>query len=85
MLSRFGGCHLFFPPFLPQYVIDPTLQPKSIQMTVSVGMKGQVDRYAGIYKLDGDRLVIAFRKNGPAPETFESKPGSGVTLLTLGK
>ena len=37
----------------------------------------------GIYKFDGDRLTIAFRKDAPTPEKFESTPGSGVTLLEL--
>jgi len=37
----------------------------------------------GIYKLDGGRLTIAYRKGGPRPEEFESTPGSGVTLLVL--
>jgi len=30
-----------------------------------------------------DRLWIAYRVGGPAPEKFESTPGSGVTLLEL--
>ena len=37
----------------------------------------------GIYKFDGDQLTIAYRNGGTRPETFESKPGSGVTLLVL--
>ena len=36
-----------------------------------------------VYKHDADRLTIAFRKGDKPPEKFESKPGSGVTLLTL--
>ena len=41
------------------------------------------DEYHGIFKIDGDRLTIALRKDGPAPDKFESTPGSGVTLLEL--
>jgi uncharacterized protein (TIGR03067 family) len=37
----------------------------------------------GIYKFDGDRLTLAYRKGKKPPEAFESKPGSGVTLLVL--
>jgi uncharacterized protein (TIGR03067 family) len=37
----------------------------------------------GIYKIDGGRLTIAYRKNGPVPDKFESTPDSGVTLLEL--
>ena len=39
----------------------------------------------GIYKLDGDRLTLAYHQGEPRPEKFESKPGSGVTLLVLEK
>lgn len=39
----------------------------------------------GIYELVGQRLRIAYRKGGPRPTEFESKPGSGVTLLELRK
>jgi RND family efflux transporter MFP subunit len=39
--------------------------------------------FPGIYRFDGDRLTIAYRQDGPAPEKFESTPGSGVTLLEL--
>ncbi len=37
----------------------------------------------GIYKFEGERLTIAFRKGDAPPEKFESKPGSDVTLLVL--
>ena len=37
----------------------------------------------GIYKLESDRLTVAYRKGGPRPDKFESAPGSGITLLVL--
>jgi hypothetical protein len=47
------------------------------------GGKAVAQDVLGIYKLDGDRLTIACRKDGPRPEKFESLPSSGVTLLEL--
>jgi uncharacterized protein (TIGR03067 family) len=38
-----------------------------------------------IYQFEGDRLQIAYRKKGPAPEKFESTPGSGITLFVFQK
>ena len=66
-------------------VLDGTKQPKSL--TVSEYPYSDKSRKRqqslGIYKLDGDRLTIAFRKADAPPEKFKSKPGSGVTLLVL--
>ena len=42
-------------------------------------------RLHAIYKLNANRLTIAYRIDGPTPEKFESTPGSGVTLLVMEK
>jgi uncharacterized protein (TIGR03067 family) len=61
-----------------RFVLNAATQPKQITM---VGWGEQ--HLNGIYKLNGDRLTIAYRTNGPRPEKFESTPSSGVTLLEL--
>ena len=69
-----------------QYFLDAAKQPKTIKITTYLDPeteKPQKREYLGIYKLEGDRLQIAYRQGGPAPEKFESLPGSGVTLLVL--
>ena len=67
------------------YSLDASKQPKAINFfhceQVEAGNK--YEPFPGIYKLDKDRLTIAYRKGGPRPEKFESQPGSGVTLLVL--
>ena len=70
------------------YVIDPDKDPKQIKIyPTNPGLRPGQDPLRsiayGIYKIDGDRLRIAYRRGGPAPEKFESAPGSGITLLEL--
>ena len=69
------------------YILDSAKQPKGITLSEFRWRdeKGNVKKqeFPGIYKLDGDRLTIAYRLGGPRPEKFESVPGSGVTLLVL--
>ena len=62
------------------FYLDPTREPKKI--TLLSGDLHPENMY-GIYRLDGDKLHIAYRKQGPPPEKFESTSGSGVTLLVL--
>ena len=74
---------------LGSYVLDSAEQPKQITIHSYDLHRGRVD-LLGIYKIDGDRLngdklTIALRKNGPRPERFESKPDSDVHLLVLAK
>ena len=66
------------------YFLDPAKQPKTITLFDYLS-DFTLDKKAehGIYKLEGDRLTIAFRKADKPPENFESKPGSGVTLMVL--
>ncbi len=67
------------------YVLDVVKQPKRIQIvTAHEGGPGRQSLF-GIYKFEGDRLTIAYRRGSLTSEQFESKPGSGVTLLTLQK
>ncbi len=61
--------------------------PGRFFLLVGVGGPGEPVKSAihVIYKFDGQRLIMAYRKDGSPPETFESLPGSGVTLLELEK
>ena len=75
------------PAYLPgqrlqPFYLDPTREPKKI--TFLSGNLHPENMY-GIYRLDGDNLHIAYRKQGPTPEKFKSTPGSGVTVLLLQK
>ena len=73
------------------FMLDPTKTPKTITINGSIeasSVKGWFNpsgRLTGIYKFDGDRLSIAYRKGDKPPDKFESSPGSGVTLLVLKK
>jgi uncharacterized protein (TIGR03067 family) len=72
-----------------RFTLNPGSQPKSITLFNNRIMfqehNGSTvpETLHGIYKLDGGRLTIAFRKGDAPPEKFESTPGSGVTLLVL--
>jgi len=68
------------------YELDPTKHPKTIRIVTYYdyeNKKFEKRELLGIYKFDGDRLTIAYRRGGPRPEKLESPPGSGVTLLVL--
>jgi uncharacterized protein (TIGR03067 family) len=63
------------------YRIDADKQPKQIDM---IGTEGELKGRAaqGIYALDGDTLTICYTMPGnERPTQFESKPGSGATLV----
>ena len=61
--------------------LDATKQPPQIDMIGTEGAnKGKAAQ--GIYKLEGDRLMICYTMPGQdRPQQFESKPGSGATLV----
>jgi RND family efflux transporter MFP subunit len=73
------------------YYLETEKVPKKIifSPTTSGDRKGDGPHFSdkkgleGIYKFDRDRLWIAYRRGGPAPEKFESTPDSGITLLEL--
>ncbi len=89
----FGYSDVVFPNELEKdhgsiggFLLEENQMPKQILITASEsGDNNELKdvQFRGIYKIDGDRLTIAYRKNGPAPDKFESAPGSGVTLLEL--
>ena len=67
------------------YDLDATKTPKQMTACWRDTFNGTMmsANILGIYKFDGGRLTIAYRTDGPRPATFESRPGSGVTLLVL--
>jgi uncharacterized protein (TIGR03067 family) len=61
--------------------IDATKTPKQIDL---IGTEGENEGKAaqGIYALDADKLTICYTMPGKErPQEFESKPGSGATLI----
>jgi RND family efflux transporter MFP subunit len=73
-------------PMSGLYRLNEDNQPKQITLFAEIGNgAGKFERqdFQGIYKFDGGRLTIAYREGNKPPEQFESKPGSGVTLLAL--
>ena len=63
------------------YKIDPSKQPKHIDLIGTEGEnKGKTAQ--GIFVLEDDRLKICYTMPGKErPKEFESKPGSGATLI----
>ena len=67
-----------------RFILDPDRNPKTFNSyAVAYAEVHLLGRWLGIYKFESDRLWIAYRENGLAPDKFESTPGSGVTLLEL--
>ena len=63
--------------------IDPTKQPKSIDFTAT-DAQGKVNRYLGIYKLDGNTRKMCFVASGKErPTEFASEPLSEIILVTF--
>jgi uncharacterized protein (TIGR03067 family) len=62
--------------------LDPTTSPMNIDFTYSLGnLKGQTA--LGIYKIEDDLLTMSRSAPGQdRPAEFDSKPGSGHTLMT---
>jgi uncharacterized protein (TIGR03067 family) len=79
-----SGAHLDLHDKYPGWLwaLDPAKEPKTITLVQQQDVFEKKQRL-GIYRLDGDRLEIAYRESGPRPEKFESPPGSGITLLVL--
>jgi uncharacterized protein (TIGR03067 family) len=72
------------------YFLEENKYPKKIQFhfTLLAGISNQGVTtkdivFRGIYKLEGDRLTIAYREDDKPLENFESTSGSGITLLEL--
>jgi uncharacterized protein (TIGR03067 family) len=64
------------------YVLNPKADPPQIDLTP---VKGKQAAIHGIYKIDGDTLLLCFTKGASAdrPTKFESPDGSRIVLFTL--
>ena len=64
--------------------LDATKDPAHIDVWVAAqGDDDKSSRARGIYRLDGDTLVVCYTLNGARPTKFESPPKSGVWVMTL--
>lgn len=79
-----------------KYRLDPAREPSEITLFMQRGgdwegpLGSQPSKpgakkpnWIGIYRIDGDRLRIAYPASGPRPAEFTSEPESGVTVLQL--
>lgn len=80
----FGGDKLKFGPFEGEWTLDPSKEPRQIDLTVLEGPENEKGKVAqGIYKLDGDKLTLHLsHPGGERPTSFESKEGENCILLT---
>ncbi len=81
----FKGDKLTFEPFEADFKLDPSKDPKQIDVTIQKGPDGEKGLMAlGIYKLDGDKLTIhaCHPGDGDRPTDFETTGGRNV-LVTL--
>ncbi len=61
--------------------VDPGKEPREIDVTFTAG-PNKGDTLKGVYKLEGDALTICHGGlGGDRPTDFESKPGSGKSLV----
>jgi uncharacterized protein (TIGR03067 family) len=66
------------------FKVDPGQKPAAIDTTMTAGPdKGKEEK--GIYKFDGDKLVLCFGHGdkAPRPKEFESKEGGKTELSVL--
>src|SRR5690349_3072845 len=61
--------------------IDPAREPREIDLTVVEGAQEQT--LLGIYKLEGDALILCTSHRGDRPTEFSAEPGSGYLLRVL--
>lgn len=69
-----------YPPVEFTYTLDPTQTPRRIDLTAGKGGAGMLK---GIYKLEGDELVLCLSLGGTRPTEFATKAGGDTETFTL--
>ena len=69
------------PPMPATYTADPKKTPAEIDVTEGRGMGARP--MFGIYKFDGDALVLCLAQKGDRPTDFTAAAGSRRVLVTL--
>jgi uncharacterized protein (TIGR03067 family) len=67
----------FNPPIEFAYILDPSAMPKTIDLMV----RGHTAR--GIYKLEGDELILCLSMGGPRPTSFTTRGRNDTEMFTL--
>lgn len=67
----------FNPPVEFAYMLDPAATPKAIDLII----RGHTAR--GIYKLEGDELVLCLSMGGPRPASFSTRGRKDTEMFTL--
>lgn len=67
----------FNPPLEFTYHLDPSTTPKAIDLTI----RGHTAR--GIYKLEGDELLLCISMGGPRPTNFTTRGRNDTEMFTL--
>ena len=67
----------FNPPVEFAYILDPSAVPKTIDLVV----RGHTAR--GIYKLEGDELILCLSMGGPRPTSFTTRGRNDTEMFTL--
>jgi uncharacterized protein (TIGR03067 family) len=74
MVGTAGEGHTYFKA---TFKLDPSKQPKSIEMSITGGVANVGKTHSGIYRIDGDKLVIC--QGADLPKEFSGK-GNAVLL-----
>jgi uncharacterized protein (TIGR03067 family) len=69
------------PSIAGTYTADPTKDPAEFDIKPSATTTAP--GLTGIYRVDGDTLILCLIQKGPRPTKFESPPGSRVLLFTV--
>ncbi len=87
---RFKGDQVVFDPEADNrehaFEIDPSANPKAMDLTPGDGPAKGKKLPCAIYRLDGDKLVICMDKEGQTgkrPTEFKTAAGDGLALITL--